>query len=410
MRMELRLVLAGAVLSILMVGGCRAPQKKAEIVDYGRPLPPGELALRKITDSAMMPDLTFACYETLELRSAITNSLNYLNKQTSKRFYPYGNITHAHAAASLEAFGQMLDSGLYGRDLAREIQSRFDIYISVGCDNRGTVLFTGYYTPIFDGSLERTGRFQYPLYKQPADLVKGDDGAILGRREADGTYTPYASRAQLENSGQLKGLELAWLGDPFEVYVAQVQGSAKIRLANGELVTVGYAANNGHEYRSVGQELIRDGKISSGGLSLKAMIDYFKAHPQEVDSYILRNPRYVFFQKSAGAPHGSLNEPVTTMRTIATDKSIYPRGCLAFFSTRLPGAGGSYISQREFTGFVLDQDTGGAIRAPGRCDIYMGEGDLAGDRAGHTYQEGKLYYLFLKSSDTTSPGGMPTGS
>ncbi len=107
-----------------------------------------------------------------------------------------------------------------------------------------------------------------------------------------------------------------------------------------------------------------------------------------------------------GDPHGSLNEPVTAMRTIATDKSVYPRACLGFLSTKLPRAGSSVAVNRRFTGFVLDQDTGGAIRAPGRCDVYMGTGDDAGRRAGQTYQEGKLYYLFLKPTALT---GTPWG-
>ncbi|NEQ99109.1 MAG: murein transglycosylase, partial [Cyanothece sp. SIO2G6] len=43
-----------------------------------------------------------------------------------------------------------------------------------------------------------------------------------------------------------------------------------------------------------------------------------------------------------------------------------------------------------------DQDTGGAIRGPGRVDIFMGIGDAAGDRAGLTRANGQLYYLLLK--------------
>ncbi len=395
--MKREFIVSLTLVCLIFMAGCRTPQPpKVHTLDYSRPLPPGEFALRKITDHAMIPNFTAACYDVANLRESVGHSLNYLSKPSSRRFFPYAHVTHDHAVASLRAFGDMLDSGLMGRELALAIRSRFDVYISVGCDNRGTVLFTGYYTPIFDGSLESEGAYRYALYKQPDDLVKDEDGVILGRKGPGGTYTQYPSRGELEASGELIGSELLWLGDPFEVYVAHVQGSAKIRLPDGQLVTAGYAANNGYEYRSVGRELVRDGKMPADGLSLKAMIDYFKAHPGEADRYIQRNRRFVFFQMSEGAPHGSLNEPVTPMRTIATDKSVYPRACLAFLSTNLPRVGGSTVVDRKFTGFVLDQDTGGAIRAPGRCDVYMGTGDDAGRRAGHTYEEGKLYYLFLK--------------
>ncbi len=400
--MKRKFIVSLALVCLVFMAGCRAPQKsKVHTLNYSRPLAPGEVALRRITDPAMIPDFTAACYDLANLRESVQRSLNYLSKPSSRRFFPYAGITHDHAVASLRAFGDMLDSGLTGRELALAIRSEFDVYISVGCDNRGTVLFTGYYTPIFDGSLEASGAYRYPLYKQPDDLVKGYDGAILGRAGPGGTYTQYPSRAQLEASGELIGSELLWLGDPFEAYVAHVQGSAKIRLADGQLITTGYAANNGYEYRSVGRELIADGRMPADGLSLKAMINYFKVHPGQADRYIQRNPRFVFFQMSQGAPRGSLNEPVTPMRTIATDKSIYPRACLAFLSASIPGIGGRVVGDRKFSGFVLDQDTGGAIRAPGRCDVYMGIGDDAGRRAGHTYEEGKLYYLFLKPTALT---------
>ena len=196
----------------------------------------------------------------------------------------------------------------------------------------------------------------------------------------------------------LKGNELVWLSDPFEVYIAHVQGSAKIRLPNKELITIGYAANNGHEYRGISQELVKDGRIPADQISLSAMIDYFKKNPSQIDMYVSKNPRFVFFRKEEGQPMGSLNEPVIAKRSVATDKSIFPRGALVFITTKLPRIDNSTVIKRIYNGFALDQDTGGAIRAPGRCDVYMGQGDTAGKLAGQTYQEGKLYYLFLKSS------------
>ena len=45
---------------------------------------------------------------------------------------------------------------------------------------------------------------------------------------------------------------------------------------------------------------------------------------------------------------------------------------------------------------MVDQDTGGAIRAAGRSDIFMGMGPKAETLAGRTLAEGRLYYFFLK--------------
>ncbi len=371
------------LLAVLIITGCKSKPAK----DYGHQLPPGRVALEKITDPAKIPDFTWACSNLKDLEIAINNSLDYYNHQSSQAYFPYLDITHERAVASLKAFKDLFQMNLSADELNRIIRERFDVYRSVGCDGLGTVLFTGYYSPIFDGSLTQTGLYQYPLYKQPPDLIKGPDGTILA---------PYPPRSQLESSGKLKGLELIWLKDPFEVYVAHVQGSALIRLPDGKMVTVGYAANNGQDYKSIGLELVKDGKLSAKELSLARMIEYFQQHPGDVVTYVNRNPRFVFFQLGEGRPRGSLNTPVIPYRSIATDKAVYPRGGLAYIKTHLPTLNGYRISEQPYGGFALDQDTGGAIRAPGRCDVYMGQGALAGRLAGHTYREGNIYYLFVK--------------
>ncbi|MBN1795697.1 MAG: MltA domain-containing protein [Sedimentisphaerales bacterium] len=392
-------------LSVLLIGflfslGCRTESRQIGIKPpYDNPLPPGQSALRKLNDPYQIPDFTLACFDIKGLKEATDNSLTYLSKPSSKQYYPVQDITHYKAVRSLEAFRELLDSGLSGPALNQAIKEKFDVYISVGCDGQGTVLFTGYYTPIFDGSYQQDDVFRYPLYKQPDDLVKGPNGEILGKRLSDGSVMKYPSRAVIEDTKMLAGNELIWMADPFESYIAHVQGSAKIRLGDGTLQTVGYAANNGYEYQSISQQMISDGVITKKQLSLAAMIDYFKRHKEQVSRYTRLNPRYVFFREESGEPRGSLNVPVIAYRSIATDKSIFPRASLTYVSTTLPKAMGTEVVNELYSGFALDQDTGGAIRAPGRCDVYMGVGDTAGRLAGQTYQEGRLYYLFLKTDN-----------
>ena len=407
MKIKARLPVAKVLLYLLLsigtlIIGCRAPLKKAVTPPYDKPLLPGQSALRRVTNPSELPELTLACFDLEGLKPATERSLNYLRKPSSKQFFPVSGINHKTAVDSLKGFSALLDSGLSGAALNAAIMDRFDVYMSVGCDDNGTVLFTGYFTPILEGSFEAGERFKYPLYKQPDNLVKGLNGEILGRRMADGSITAYPPRAVIEDAMLLRGKELVWLSDPFEAYIAHIQGSAKIRLPDGKVITAGYTAHNGHEYKSISQALVNDGKIPRSQLSLAAIIEYFKKYPDQVSSYTRLNPRFIFFSKQDGEPRGSLNEPVTPMRTIATDKSIFPRGCLAFISTTLPKNTAGNVILQPYSGFVLDQDTGGAIRAPGRCDVYMGQGDMAGKLAGQTYQEGKLYYLFLKQAASYS--------
>jgi membrane-bound lytic murein transglycosylase A len=402
MKIRIIFIVSLWAITFLVLAGC---EKRNVIVsttfpepqkDYTRQLPPGELALRKITDPSRIPDYTKAFSDTDGLLDAISNSLNYMTKPSSQKFYPYGGITHEHAVRTLQELKKLVASGLSPQQMNTVLREKFDTYISVGCDNQGTVLFTGYYTPIFNGSPVRTDLYKYPLYKSPNDLLKGPDGTILGQKGTDGQIRQYPSREYIQKSNVLAGLELVWLGDPFEVYIVHVQGSAKIRMPDGQIEMVGYAAHNGWEYQSIRQKMIADGKFTEKNINMRAMIDYFKAHPDEVDMYVNKNPRFVFFKSEEGDPRGSLNEAVTPFRTIATDKTIYPRAMFAFIAVDLDRP----------VGFVLDQDTGGAIRAAGRCDVYMGVGDHAGELAGKTYREGQLYYLFIKpDSDQTAPIG-----
>jgi membrane-bound lytic murein transglycosylase A len=383
----------------------------SEAKDYDRPLPPGQLALRKIMDPNDFPDFSGAMGDVEALKKAIRHSISYMSKPSSQQFYPYGEITHAQAMASLKHFLSMLESGVTSGDqLNRRIREEFDCWISVGCDDKGTVLYTGYYCPIFDASTVRTEKFKWPLYKRPADLVSdAKTGKILGRKMTDGSLQPYPTRQEIEQSGMLRGQELVWLPDRFEAYVVTVQGSAKLRMPDGQMFEIGYAGNNGHDYKSVGRALLADKQLSKGDLSLQGMIEYFKRNPQQMDYYLFKNPRYVFFQPRTGGPFGSLNEPVTPWRSIATDKDVFPRANVSFLVADdfpIPGRGASL---GHYTAFACDQDTGGAIRAAGRCDVFMGVGEAAGSLAGRIYSEGKLYYLFSRRAPTpTTPPDLKT--
>jgi len=262
----------GCILAAFCFGlvGCKTGEQKESGAKYSRPLPQGQMALRKVTNVEAYPDFLSGSYDLRGLRMAISNSVSYLRKPSSRRYYPIGSISHGRALKSLEVFAGFLDSGIRGQGLEAAIKERFDVYESVGWDGEGTVLFTGYYTPIFEGSLKRMGRFQYPLYSKPEDLVKDAEGEILGRRGDDGLLRHYPDRAEIEASGMLAGQELVWLGDPFEVYICHVQGSAKLQLRGGELITVGYAANNGWDYQSISEGLIEDGIISRDQMNLES--------------------------------------------------------------------------------------------------------------------------------------------
>jgi len=414
MEENLRICITLLVASLLVPAlvGCH---KEAAIVyppmDYSAELPAGTLALRKITP-AEYPDFSdaFLRPNLPAVVTAINHSLNYLKAPSSQHFYPYADISHDRAVATLEALrALLLEKSFRTREQWNAVVAdRFEVYKSVGAPRNdgpgysGKVQFTGYFTPIYSASSVKTAEFQWPLYKRPAELISDEDGKkAFVKTPGSDQMTPYPySRQQLEQQHLLDGSELVWLASRWDAYVISVQGSARLKLTDGRTLEVGYAGNNGMDYVSPGKKMLADGLIPKDQLTLKGLRGYFQQHPEMMDKYLWVNPRFVFFTERPGGPFGSLNQPVTTFATIATDKGgsgavdIYPRAMPAFVSTVIPSslAGGT----TPYKAWMLDQDTGGAIRSAGRCDLYMGIGPAAEGIAGQQMYQGELYYLAVK--------------
>ncbi|HPF14099.1 MAG TPA: MltA domain-containing protein [Planctomycetota bacterium] len=379
---------------LVLLGACRSPQPTGP--DYGRELPIGAAPLIPLGPGEAFPSVSEAWLDRVDLFPALKNSIAWTNLPYSEQFFPAAGISHRRALASLKRFHQLLEQCQTGAEFQAAVEAEFDCYKSAGWDGRGGgVLFTGYCTPVLDGSLKPDASYRYPLYALPPDLVKASDGTILGRKTPTG-IEPYPTRREIESSGMLEGqgLELVWLRDPLDAFIAHVNGSAFVRTQDGTELRFGYAGKNGQPYTSMGGELVRDGRISRDALSLGTLRAWASQNPGLVEEYTHRNDSYVFFTPIDGNPRGSLNLEVQAHRTIATDKTLFPRGALVVVDTILPMSGGGYM---PFQQVMLDQDTGGAIRTAGRADIYLGVGHSAERLAGTTRSEGQMYYLFLKS-------------
>ena len=325
------------------------------------------------------------------LLQSIDYSLQYLQTPRAIKAYQKSEITRERVYNSLQRFRQLLISTKSPQALQAAIEKEFVFYQSVGRDNKGTVLFTAYYEPLYLASRQPTKEFRYPAYRSPADL--------------ESWAKPHPTRLELEgvdglqgSKGKLKGLELFWFKDRLEPYMIQIQGSAKLKLTDGTQTTIGYAGNTAYNYRSLGRSLVDDGKFPLEGLNMPIILDYFRKHPQDLNIYIPRDKSFVFFQETYGKPaQGSISVPLTPERSIATDKSLMPPGALALIRAPFPYINKSNkIENRLVSRYVLDQDTGGAIKGAGRVDYFLGTGEAAGERAGVTVSNGQLFYLLLK--------------
>lgn len=365
---------------LALLVGC-AKDQPVEKPQYSRPLPPGASALERLPDgwSVLDPALVAGQLHDARLREALDRSVKWFAIPSTTRYYPMGPVTHDHAKSSTQRFREIADLP-DPASRASALIAEFDVWRSVGWNGQGDVLYTGYYAPVFTASATPTGPYRYPLYRRPDDLRTDDRGRVIGG---------YPTRAELESSGKLDGLELVYLPSRLDAYLIEVNGSAKLHMLDRSTLYIGYAGTNGHAYTSIGRALVADGKLDPDRLSLSALRRYFERHPRELDSYIRRNDRFVFFKPYDGGswPAGSLGFRVTPQRSLATDKDVFPPGCPVVVD--IDGSGGP-------PQVMVDQDTGGAIRAAGRADVYFGIGPDAEARAGRLATEGKLYYLLLK--------------
>ncbi|MEG3891717.1 MULTISPECIES: murein transglycosylase A [unclassified Microcoleus] len=329
----------------------------------------------------------------LLLRS-IDHSLRYLNTSAAASAYsryPVAGVTRDRVRRSLDRFRQLVVSSTTPAQLQESVKREFVFYKSTGKDGKGTVAFTGYFEPTYAASRTPNSEYRYPLYRMPPNMASWPK--------------PHPTRLQLEGAdalqaskGLLRGLELVWLRDRFQAFLVHVQGSARLQLTDGSEMTVGFAGKTSHSYTGVGRELVKDGKFTLEELTLPKLREYFTNFPADMNKYLPKNESFVFFRDSNGAPAtGSIGVPVTAERSIATDKALMPPGALALISTKLPYPNGAgQLEQNAVNRYVLDQDTGGAIKGAGRVDVFMGTGDLAGDRAGYINSTGELYYPLLK--------------
>ncbi|MGV1014234.1 MAG: murein transglycosylase A [Methyloceanibacter sp.] len=265
---------------------------------------------------------------------------------------------------------------------------------------------TGYYEPEVAGARERGGKFQVPVYRRPDDLVAITDDTLRARyndqltamRETPDGPQPYYARAEID-SGALsgRGLELLYLDDAVELFFMQVQGSGRVRLADGSIVRLGYAAKNGHPYTSIGKRLVEMGEGRPEDLTMDGVKAWLRADPVRGRALMHENKSYVFFRElsgdeAQGGPIGAQGVALTPERSLAVDAAYHRLGLPVFVT--VPDLAAS--DGTPFRRLMIAQDVGSAIRGPERGDIFWGSGADAGAIAGRTRHDAKFYVLLPK--------------
>lgn len=238
------------------------------------------------------------------------------------------------------------------------------------------MLFTGYFEPELDGSPVRTARYRHPVYQMPAEARR---------------TRPWLTRRQILTSGvmQGRGLEIAWVDDPVELFFLQIQGSGRIRFPGGQVIRVGYGGANGHPYRSIGQELVRRGIYNAHQVSMQVIRNWVNRNPGTGEELLYHNAAYVFFREVSEVPPekgplGAMNRSITTLRSIAVDPRYTPLGAPVWIEK---------TGKAPINRLMIAQDTGSAIKGAQRADIFYGTGDEAGLVAGRVRDGGRMVVL-----------------
>ncbi len=255
--------------------------------------------------------------------------------------------------------------------------------------DEGTI--TGYYEPLLHGSLKKSARFKYPIYKTPKNLIITDKTNPNGSKRGKivkNKLVPYDTREQIEKNPKNPNLEpIAYVDDKFDLFFLHIQGSGKIKLDTGETINIGYAEQNGWPYVSIGAYLIQKNYITKDEMSVQAMKDFFKANPKIIDDVFRTNPSYVFFKISDNGATGALNTVLTARRNLAVDRSYIPLGMPVFLSTKNP------VTKEPLNQLMVAADVGGAIKGEIRADFFWGFGNDAFHYAGRMKEKGKMYVL-----------------
>ncbi|MGE5838334.1 MAG: murein transglycosylase A [Deltaproteobacteria bacterium] len=368
-------------------------------------------------EQALIPIRWFyPCFEDdmdlTSLREALERNLQYFGRLSSEHEFVYGphRYTCKQVMESQTALLETVRTAPGPKELNERVRKEFQLYRAAGRD--GNVLFTGYFEPVLQGRLRPDNTFRYPIYRKPDDLIKIDlslfheefRGKSLMARIEGKSVIPYYSRQQIAQGKALegRGLELAWLKDPVDVAFLQIQGSGRLDLGDGRRIRVGYSEKNGLPYRSIGRCLLDLGLITREEMSMQAIRRILTERPEIVEEVLNYNPSYVFFRDLGEGPLlGSINTPITPGRTLALDSRLFPAGAIGWIRTQKPKVNdrGEIVAWEKFSRFVLNQDTGGAIKGPGRADLFWGSGPYAELAAGHMRHEGELYILMKKPNN-----------
>lgn len=407
------------VIFAAMLAGCATAARKPVITGACPPCPGAALpptVQATIPPGPGMP--LFADGDDLAalLKAAKLNQEYFRGLKSGALSYNFGDrkVTVKDLADTTDELIKILETSPSPLDLDRQVKQKFDIYQMAGRDSTGTVVFSSYYEPTMEASLKPTSIYKYPIYARPDDMISVNledfnekfKGEKLTGRIMKNELVPYLNREQIDFDGALegKGLELAWFKKRSDIMDLHTEGSGRLQLPDGRVIKAKFAATNSLKFKGWLSAMVEAGALPREGISPEKGQKYLDEHPDKVRPILSMNKRYVFFKLEQPAdpeegPTGTYGLPLTGWRSVAVDNTLYPMGALAFMRVNSApdvDADGSLLGRKQDGRFVFCQDTGGAIKGPGRVDFYAGNGKKSTTFAFKLWDPGQMYLLVLK--------------
>ena len=309
---------------------------------------------------------------------ALQNFQNSCKSSKTKKFYP--NLC--------QDIDKVIDSKQF-------FTSEFIPYEINKEDGNVTGMLTGYYEPYLNGSLIKHGKYIYPVYETPNDLITVDLNSIYPnlknyrlRGQIKGNkLVPYHTREQ-SSKIDVDANVICYVDSKIDLFFLEVQGSGRVLLDTGETIFIGFGNQNGHKYKSIGRYLVNIGEIPLEEISMQSIRAWFIKNPSRIDEVLNHNKSLVYFQQRQQAATGSLGLELTPKRSIAVDKRFIPLGSMLYCSSEQTNV--------KFNHLVQAQDTGGAIKGTIRADMFLGFGNEAREVAGRLKAPLKLWILLPK--------------
>ena len=266
-------------------------------------------------------------------------------------------------------------------------------------------LFTGYYLPLLHGAWQPSERYKYPIWGRPQELITvnlesfgitADKKSITGRL-AGKKLVPYYSRAEI-NEGKMSSTStpLLWVDNRVDRFFLEIQGSGYVQMEDGSNIAIGYAAQNGRPYTSIGKYLIQKGELEKKAVSMQSIREFLNTHAERVDEVLNQNESFIFFRLLKHQQIlGSQGVALTAGYSLAVDKSHIPLGTPIWLETSFPTQNSTQPAALKR--LMVAQDTGGAIKGWVRGDVFWGGGEEASYIAGHMKNKG-TFWLFLPRS------------